>query len=236
MSQEALFGWLSPEEIVLHRMKSFHRERVEAVVGNRTPLRLKDESRLVVHLIPLESVRSPRSFPAANLKKHGQQIAPLGERPSYSRFNADGFLTYDGRDQVRAYSQLYRDGRLEAVMTDTAYPQNGGKALRDGICERALFEAVAGYISFCKGISIDQPLWLFTALAGCEGVRIGNWHYGLSETAIDRPIAYLPELEIASFDIDPVTVLRPLCDALWNAVGFERSFNYDEAGNRRERR
>jgi len=41
---------------------------------------------------------------------------------------------------------------------------------------------------------------------------------------------------MTSCDIDPVTHLRPMIDVLWNAVGLERSLNYDEQGNRTVRR
>ena len=53
---------------------------------------------------------------------------------------------------------------------------------------------------------------------------------------IDRPVVELPETEIAALDINVDTHLRPLLDCIWNAMGFEASLNYDEAGNRRERR
>jgi hypothetical protein len=65
-------------------------------------------------------------------------------------------------------------------------------------------------------------------------VRGRSWD-GLGDEAIERAVVFLPEFEIESLDIEPVTHLRPLFDCLANAVGLERSLNYDEHGNRRER-
>ncbi len=227
-------GFLSAEELVHYRMISYHRQRVEAIIGGDSPFRLKPGGRLIVHLIPAETVRTRKRFTASDLKVHGKDLRPLGEQSGRHRFNEDGYLAYDGEGEVGAYSQLHRDGRLEAVTTDATYEQHGTRALRDGFCERAIFEAVGEHLRFCKGIGIAAPVWSFVALSGCHGVRGRTWH-GPGEEAIQRPVVYLPEFEVESLDIEPVTHLRPLFDCLANAVGLERSLNYDERGSRTER-
>ena len=228
-------GWLSAEEVVHHRMESFHRQRVEGIVGGDSPFCLKPGGSLIIHLIPAEAVRSRKRYSASDLKAHGKGLRPLGEQSGHVRFNSEGYAGYDREGDVGAYSQLHRDGRLEAVMTDATYEQHGARALRDGFCERAIFEVVGEHLRFCKGIGIAAPVWAFVALSGCKGVRGRSWD-GLGDEAIERPVVFLPEFEIESLDIEPVTHLRPLFDCLANAVGLERSLNYDEQGNRRERR
>ena len=52
----------------------------------------------------------------------------------------------------------------------------------------------------------------------------------LSETAIDRTPAFLPELEIAEFKQAPNDLLHPWCNWLWQASRLDRSYNYDEDG------
>ncbi len=226
-------GWLSVEELVHHRMESFHRERVRAIVAGEAPFRLKGEAMLVVHLIPLESVGCPKRYTAFELKLHGQAVRPLGEQYGRPRFNADGFAMHDGEGDVGAYTQLIRDGRLEAVTTHITYEQHGSKLLRLGWSETATIELVRQYLGFCQGIGINHPIWIFAALAGCQDARSSTWQ-GFSDVAISRPLVFLPKFAIESFDIEPVTHVRPLFDCLANAVGFEKSPGYDEQGNRRE--
>ncbi len=48
---------------------------------------------------------------------------------------------------------------------------------------------------------------------------------------IDRPVLVLPDVLIEDYTVNVPTALRPIFDAVWNATGFDRSFNYDEAGN-----
>lgn len=54
--------------------------------------------------------------------------------------------------------------------------------------------------------------------------------------AIDRNLIFVPEVLIDSQGADIPTALKPTFDAIWNAFGYERSFNYYEAGNWRHRK
>lgn len=235
--EQVLPGWFTAEELLLHRMETFHRERVHAVAGGEAPFALKKGPMLVVHLIPSESVRSRRRFSATDLASKGTAILPLGEQSGNRRFNADGYATCesDGAGKVGAYSQLFRDGRLEAVWADAVYEQQESKLLRDHQCERAILDLVGQYLGFSSDIGIDPPYWLFTALVGCVGVRASTTR-GIGSHAIDRPLVFLPEFQVEASDGDSISQLRPLFDCVANSVGLSRSQNFDEKGNPIQRR
>lgn len=233
---------LTVAEVNLLRLRSLHQERVEAIHKDEFHVKLKDPTRLVVHLLPEGSVRAPKTFSAVQLKQAAQTIRLLGDKNSFSygesRFNADGFLLHDGREAGRSYSQLYRNGQYEGVMAEAVYQHQGGaKILRENWCEEALLGALGGYLPFAKSLGLEPPFWMFAALVGCEGARVwlNRSLEDLGRHAIDRTIVWLPESRIDTFDTDPVPHLRSMLDVLWNAAGLERSFNYDEQGNRKPR-
>lgn len=234
--------WLSEDEVIFHRMEAFHRQRVDAVAAGQSPID-KPEGILVLHVVPRVCVQDTRRFDGAKLKEHGAMFPALGGRVGYTRFNVDGLLSYDGREQVRAYSQLFRDGRLEAAMSEVAFrvnlqQQNSPLCLRDSMCEKAVQQVVGEYLRFCKAIGLTPPFHLFSAIIGCKGVRLCTdmRFRDLSEFAIDRSPAFLPDVVIDSLDAEPVKVLRPWCDTLWQGCGVERSYSFDQAGNWHERR
>ena len=236
-------AWLTEDEALLHRMEAFHRQRVEAIASGQSLLGKCNSGVLVVHMIPRSCLRDRTRFEGAKLKEHGNLVPPLGGRGGYARFNVDGLLNYDGHQSLRAYSQLYRDGRLESVMAEVAFPmdrqqKNSVHCLRDSICEQAVFTTAAGYFRFCKALGLAAPLQMFSALVGCEGVRIWTdmTFREVSEHGIDRSPAFLPDIEITTLDDEPLKLLLPWCDTLWQACGMERSFNFDQQGNWRERR
>lgn len=235
-------GVLSEAELILHRMRQFHRERVETIHKDKAHVPLNDPTRLIVHLMPEQVASVPKEFSAAELKRAAQSVRPLGARDGGygdSRFNADGFLLYSGRETVRYYSQLYRSGVYEGVMAEAVFQQKDkAKSLRENWCEEAMLGAMVGYLPFAKTLGLEPPYWMFAAMVGCEGARIcldRSWG-DHSKDAIDRSIVWLPEMKIEAFDGDPAKLLHPVFDVLWNAVGLERSFSYDEQGNWKPRR
>lgn len=238
MSGEAA-GWLSNDEIVLHRARAFHDERVRALATELPALPPEEgtPTAVVAHLVPAEAIQSRKRLSAAELKQNSQHFSPLGEQGGGSYlFNVDGFRVYSGHKHLRAYTQLFRDGRAEGVDRDAAYRTNDRQLyLRTGAVERGLFEFVKHYIRFARSAGTPPPIRLFVTLTECKGVSIQNV-YAAHDSRLTSDAVTLPELDIPSLDVDPVAHLRPLCDCLWNAFGYERSPHYDEAGQWQERR
>jgi hypothetical protein len=201
--------------------------------------------------MPRACVQSRTRFDGAKLKEHGGKLSALGDEGHYSgsRFNVDGLVNVGGGQAADSYTQLFRDGRIESVMTGIAFQTNGNytqpdekaanrpRYLRDTICERAVFKLVKETLSFCTGIGVPPPVTMFSALVGCKGVLFySEWGHRYSQGGIDRTPAYLLDIEIPALDSDPMKLLRPWCDSLLQACGIDGSPNFDEAGNWRERR
>ncbi|HVX15920.1 MAG TPA: hypothetical protein VHC22_32350 [Pirellulales bacterium] len=228
--------WLSREELVFFRMRQFHQERVKAFAAEK---RLGEEPNgvLMLHLIPQETVERRIQLPAADLNKHAATLPGLGGSSLACCFNVDGLCFYQERKPAKSYSQLFRDGRIEAACADIYFRQYDVSVVRDAQCERAFFDFIPSYLKLCQALALNVPIWAFVALVGCDGARFRtNPHFpDFSPGGVDRSIAFLPELKIEGFDIEPQTSLRPLCDFLWQAGGIERSLNFDAEGKWRGR-
>lgn len=243
--------WLSEDEVLFHRMELFHRERVEAVSAGRSPLGRRDDGFLVLHLLPRPCGRSHPALDGAGLKAFGGKLAALGDEGKYSsaRFNVDGLLLVDSGQAAEAYSQVFRDGRLEAVMAGVSFvhnvhpslrgqtPQDETRYFRDEVCQKAGMRCVKDYLGAAAGAKLPFPVTCFSALVGCEGVR---FHSAMSlrfpSTGIDRSPAHLPAVEVGGPDADVSALLRSWCDTLLQACGLEGSPNFDESGKWRDRR
>jgi hypothetical protein len=234
-------AWLSEEEILFQRMESFHQLRVEAISAGQSPLGKRDDGYLVVHMIPRSCVQKRNRFEGANLKEHASKLSAFSDEsyPVTASFNIDGLIYLYREQQPRSYSQLFRDGRLEAVMSDITFPVNSRgisperespRYLHDPRCEQAVFKLVKEYLLVCQGIGIHPSITIFSALVGCKGVRFySRWGHN-SLPGIDRSPAYLPEIVVDELDADPVKLMRPWCDILAQSMGLEKSANFDEAG------
>ena len=57
-----------------------------------------------------------------------------------------------------------------------------------------------------------------------------DFSIGLDYQPIDRDVAILPEVQVGSFDEEVPTAMKPIFDAVWNACGHPRSYNFTENG------
>ena len=240
MSDQLSHPFLSEEEILFHRMETFHRMRVEEIAAGRSPLGTRNDGILAVHLLPHACFNSRQRFDGAILKEHGARIYAFSDQGGYAsrRFNVDGLLITDSHEHPQSYSQIFRDGRLEGVLADIVFESNGQQGvtqeryLRDTSCEQAVFQLVPRYLDFCKEIGISSPVSLFSAVIGCSGVRYLHPMRHRSEGfAIDRSPAFLPDIEVGLQAAEPEKWLRPWCDTLAQTMGLEVSPNYDDSGS-----
>jgi hypothetical protein len=241
--------FLSEDEMLFHRMESFHRQRVELIATGHSPLGMREDGFLVIHLIPHSAFKYRERFDGSKLKQHGSKLPAFWDQGgyAYSRFNVDGLLNIDSEQAPESYSQIFRNGHLEAVMSAVTFEANRRFAqpdeqsvkqpryFRDAACERAVFKLVPEYFSFCKGIGIPEPINLSSALVGCKGVRFYSSWGDRSGRSIDRSPAYLPDINVEFSDAEPEKWLQPWCDFLAQAMGLECSPNYEESGTWQER-
>jgi hypothetical protein len=87
-------------------------------------------------------------------------------------------------------------------------------------------------------LGLAMPAHIFLSLLGMTGHRfaVDNRRFMDREHYADRDALILTELLIESWSVDSAETMRPLFDMVWNAFGYERSFNYDESGRWSERR
>lgn len=226
-------------------MLKFHRDRVEQVASGELRLQQNsDDDCLLTHFLPEEAFSNYRLIDATLLKEVGERIPPLGGRGGYGRFNADGFLNHDGYDSVDAYSLLYRDGRAEALMPSIRYSLNrentaeGPFAIRDSCIDEGVLNTTKAYLAATEQLEISSTIWLFSCIIGCRDVHIctDRSFRDLSRHKLDRSPCFLPPLRLERSSEKAGTIVRPWSDHFWQAFGIERSFNFDDNDDLRERR
>ena len=99
-------------------------------------------------------------------------------------------------------------------------------------------DAVVEYAGVLKGLDVACPILIMLSMAGVRGARLGieAWRVRKPPAGIDRDVLFVPEVLVEEYDAvsdhkEAARTLRPIFDAVWNACGFARSFNYDDRGN-----
>ncbi len=216
------------------RITKFKTERISQLIADNLPLPFYQGGKIVLHLIPLESFSPSYSIDLKPIIKASSKLKPIYTTGWNSRINLDGFLSFDHRDNdlSHSYVQLYRNGIIEAV--EGSMFRISEKIFSSVVYEKELLQSLSGFLNVLKELGVNMPMVIFLTLTGTKGWNM--WvdparFYSGKHYKIDRDILQLPETFVESFGTTPTDILRPMFDIIWNACGYERSFNFNAAGN-----
>ena len=200
------------------------------------PLPFYDGGKIVLHLIPLESFSPNYSIDLNPIINEPAKLKPIYTSGWSHRINLEGVLSYAGgrNDKSHSYIQLYRNGVIEAVEGLILSAGREKKIIPSLTYELELLKSLAEFLNLAKQFGVNMPIVIFLTLLGVKDWEMGvdRMKFGHNDYyKIDSDILQLPETIIESYDIEPKDILRPMFDLIWNACGFKRSHNFDEAGN-----
>jgi len=216
-------------------IKNFREKRISDIYANELPIPFYPSPKIAVHFIPLTAFNAGQSY---DLGISLYDIQPMKTSSFNHRYNIDGLLTYSkfrNDDRSFSYTQLYRNGIIEAVNSEMLWSGREEKIISITYIEDALIENVPIYMNVYKKLNIDLPIFLFVTLVDVKSYRIpGERSWDLSKPyPIDRDIVMIPEIIIETKNFEPSVILKPIFDSIWNACGYKGSFNYDNEGNRK---
>lgn len=150
------------------------------------------------------------------------------------RFNFEGFINERGGVVNHGYTQIFRNGALEATQSNILRIHNGRPHIPGLALERYFFEVFEGYISGLRDLGIAAPLFVMVTLEGVEGAvyAVTNNPFDDPLPVLDRPTMFLPECIVNEYGpaLSYHRAIRPTFDALWNAIGYSASQFFDDTG------
>ena len=220
-------------ESMAEKIRRFRDERLTRIIANEGPLPLREGPKMLLHLHPIQF-----GYPEIQrwVGKHDNEIrdllSPINSGGYNQRYNIDGLLTYDGPSEsrpVRGYTQLFRTGAIEAVVSDlgTITKMSGFKVEED------LLYYVGSYLKAQEKLGVETPIVVMLSLLGLKGCAIigrpifddDDRHY------IDRDLVIVPDVLMEEYHGEELKILmRPVFDALWQASGWDSSMSYDSQG------
>jgi len=223
-------------EAIAERIRKFREDRISKIFANEAPVLLYNNPKTILHLIPIISFNPAQSYEISKISSHPETmgtIYPTGI--TGYRYNIDGFLTYCEPEKGKAYSyvQLFKNGIIEAVEGGLLRPRDEELLIPSIAYEKALIESFTKYSFILKTLNVELPIFLFLTLLGVKGFSMSTKREIMSRyehREIDRDVLLLPEIIVESYDDVAGDVLKPCFDSIWNACGYPRSMNYDDAG------
>lgn len=235
LSLEELRMLFGEQRSIEERAKAFVGERFLRVQGGdgAMPIPVSDGV-LVMHLVPLSDFGSGRRIEIPNLHARHQMFAPIGPTGFSWRINLDGYCVYRGGEVCHGYTQIFRDGSVEATTASVFSEHNGHRYFGPADLPPRLIEALSRFMDGLRALEASPPILLQISAMEVRGVRMRvDPARDLDEPPpYERDVLHLPPTLITEYreDGNYAPVIAEQMDFLWNAYNFERCFFFDKNG------
>lgn len=218
------------------RVLSFREQRVVEIVAGKGAIPLRGAGRLIVHLVPLSAFGVGTSVDLNTVHEAQGSFAPFGSGGWTPRFNLHGFANTRDDEDHPSYTQIFRNGIVEAAIGNILRDRDGKGFLPSGVTPRYLLEQVPTYVTSMTKIGLSAPIIILTAFEGLSGAFLWvNERYYPSRLVQSFPLTnpmLMPDVilsDLVSKERDR-SLLRPILDALWNAAGYAKCFDMADDG------
>jgi hypothetical protein len=223
---------------VTERIRAFRTDRIIALSNNETPVPFTEEPKLVLHCIPIESFGSNRQCDILKFYGNPLGLAPTGFSDWDRRLNLEGLVAFNSSTTAHWYTQLYRNGVIEAVDGSVlACEHNNRKVIPSIAYEEHMFNYLPRCLQALKEAGCNTPIVVALTLINVRGLRMGvDTHRFEIGYPIEANTLILPETVVDDVSTPVGKILKPMFDIVWNACGYPSSKNFDAEGNWIKRR
>lgn len=223
-------------DAISERIKDFINKRLSMILSTESHIQFNNKEIFILHLIPLESFRLGKTYNIHRLAGKSYALMPMHSSSWDSRFNIDGYLTFNiikNRTPYEiSYVQLYRNGIIEAAEDYLFQPhkeRTSAHILPISEIEQELMTSIPRYLKNLQELEIEPPILISVNLFGVRG--FGHPHHMVRTYPVDRDHLNPPDALLESYKEDIGKLLKPCFDSLWNACGISKSPHYDIEGN-----
>jgi hypothetical protein len=206
------------------------RARVARIVANEGSAPLDEGMRVILHVVPIDYHEEAWSrFRQLNGNDVLNILRPFEGSVQNLRFNLDGYLVTAMHG--RAYTQLFRDGTIEAVVA----PGPGANErvyISAHEIEEWLIEGLERAKTIYDRIDVSGPFAIGVTLALVRGAYLvpnyegARWDRELP--AINEDVALMPLDEVADIREPADILLAQSIETLWNTGGYQGSPYYKD--------
>jgi len=231
---EELRTLFSQSTSALERARQFRNDRIYAVTNSESHRPLINDGRLFIHIVPAAAFSGMINLNVETIYSVHDAFSPLDASGMTPRFNFNGFINERGGETNRGYTQIFRNGVLEATLGGIVRKTDDGSFISGGWVERIFFKHIAPYINGLKNISVPPPLIIMITFEGVRDARYivdKDLRNDSPPPILDNPL-FLPECLLQDYgsEIEYHKAVRPAFDALWNASGYAKSLFFNKDG------
>ena len=197
-------------ESIAERIRNFRIDRIAKINANQTPTPINEGIKFILHLIPLAAFTGGVTIDIQHHERHRlHEFITLSGGGWNRRINLDGYLIFTGgRGQLPdGYTQLYRNGVVEAAHVYELPRENKPNSLPSVHYERIIWEGLSRYLQKFQDLDIEPPIYVFLTLIGVANsvLELPRGDFRNQFPTVDRDELILPEIMTDGSPIFPLT-------------------------------
>lgn len=227
-------------QVVRSRFRDFCRERLDIITDpDRDTTGIDTASgMLVVHIGPLALLTSYEEIDIRSLHdSHQKDLQAIGTMGINRRFNFDGLIVYSGGDPLTAYTQVFRNGVIEATYGHLLRHSDKHECnlIPGSAVEREFFKSVPNYLRVYREVGVPPPYIVQVTLDGVyQSLYVYKEHRFFLGNLIplDRNRMFLTECVVESVEemSDIHRAVKPAFDSLYNALDCSECPHFNDDG------
>jgi len=232
-SVEELRALFNQSTSALEQARRFRDERIRFISEGKGQRPVEAGGRLFLHIIPIAAFSGLVNLDVEKVYEKHDAFRPLGDSGMTPRFNYYGFINERGGDENYGYTQIFRNGALEAIKADIVREHEDRRFIPGLALESQIFKRFTLYVNGLRDVGVPPPLIIMFTLEDVQGADYWvNSDLWVVHDPLPEPVLTLPECVIENYgaEIDYHRAVRPAFDALWNAIGHSRSQYFNENG------
>ncbi|WP_273737679.1 helix-turn-helix domain-containing protein [Natrinema soli] len=225
-------------------IESFLADRIAKIRAGNTPAPYETGPSIILHVIPATAFGLQ---PEVDISPGENEMKGLplfhrnssGSHYGRARRNVDGIVNSkdfqrDDEDLWSEYTQLYRDGRIEAVHS---FHLRNERVEEDRVGFLTLYEIlrdrIPDYLGFLADRKVQTPIFLYMTFIESKGYVLAKGRRNRTDR-LDRDVATLPSATVESYDTPYSEIIKDLLQEVWHAFG-EFGDPYDTLGEPEDR-
>jgi hypothetical protein len=136
--------------------RAFRDERIELLKRGDGARPLVGSGRVIFHVFPLSAMTGSFSIDAEKINERCGSFLPLGSGGGFSpRYNLDGVINEIGEEINRGYTQVFRNGIVEATRAKLVREIDGRNRIGGLRLEEQIIGALTRYIDGLKALDVE---------------------------------------------------------------------------------
>jgi Putative DNA-binding domain len=146
------------------RIKNFRSERIAAtILEGQGPVQLTANGRLFVHLLPLSAFGQAAQIDVERAYESHVRFRPIAASSWTQRYNLDGIINVRGDTESCGYTQVFRNGIVEATCADILREHHGITILPVPI---SIVQVLPSYFEGLRELDVPVPIVIMVSYAG----------------------------------------------------------------------